>query len=124
MNSKDENLKLYKGSVVATIESVRNIENENLVRAFCSNNNGSEVQSHTHLDQIIERVHGSVSVKERQMLATLLWEDRSSFSCSSSDMGSTNLVEHKINTGGTPPIKQIPRRIPLAKMSATKKGDT
>ena len=119
LNFKDENLKLYKGSVVATIESVQEIENEKLVRALYSKNNGSEDQSQTHLDQIIERVHGSVSVKEKQKLATLLWEYRSSFSCSSSDMGSTNLVEHKINTGDT--IKQIPRRIPLAKMAETKK---
>ena len=121
LNFKDENLKLYKGSVVATIESVQDIENEKLVRALYSKNNGSEDQSQTHLDQIIERVHGSVSVKEKQKLATLLWEYRSSFSCSSSDVGSTNLVEHKINTGDTPSIKQIPRRIPLAKMAETKK---
>ena len=41
LNFKDENLKLYKGSVLATNESVQDIENDKLVRALCSNNNGS-----------------------------------------------------------------------------------
>ena len=32
-------------------------------------------------------------------------------------MGTTDLVQHSINTGNAPPIKQPPRRIPLAKMA-------
>ena len=31
------------------------------------------------------------------------------------DRGRTQLVKHKINTGNQPPIKQRPRRLPMAK---------
>ena len=32
-------------------------------------------------------------------------------------MGTTDLVQHSINTGNAPPIKQPPRRIPVPKMA-------
>ena len=50
------------------------------------------------------------------MLKALLREFQNSFSRDSTDMGLTNLVEHRIHTGDAQPIKQHPRRIPLAKM--------
>lgn len=49
-------------------------------------------------------------------MESLLLEYQISFSASSTDKGLTDLVEHKINTGHAPPIKQPPRKIPLAKM--------
>jgi hypothetical protein len=38
------------------------------------------------------------------------------FSKSEDDIGLTNLVEHTINTGDHRPVRQRPRRIPLAKI--------
>jgi hypothetical protein len=43
------------------------------------------------------------------------------FSKSSSDIGYTELIQHGINTGNAPPIKQKPYRIPLAKREAAEK---
>ncbi|CAG2195664.1 unnamed protein product [Mytilus edulis] len=47
---------------------------------------------------------------------TLYKEYSSIFSKSSEDIGLTDLVEHTINTGNHPPVRQRPRRIPLARM--------
>ena len=42
---------------------------------------------------------------------------RDIFAKSKSDLGRTSLFKHEINTGNTPPIKQRPRRVPLAKQT-------
>jgi hypothetical protein len=74
-----------------------------------------------HLKQIIDRVHESVSLEEKQILANLLREFQFSFSSSSADMGTTDLVQHSIKTKNAPPIKQPPRRIPMAKLAEANK---
>jgi len=47
-------------------------------------------------------------------LKTLLYDHRETFASSSSDLGFCRLVEHDIDTGDARPIKQSPRRPPLA----------
>ena len=42
------------------------------------------------------------------------------FSESSTDIGRTSLVTHRIDTQGAKPIKQRPRRVPLAKQQIVK----
>lgn len=42
------------------------------------------------------------------------------FAKSKTDLGKTNIVSHKINTGDARPIKQQPRRIPLHKKEAAR----
>ena len=44
------------------------------------------------------------------------------FSDSSSDIGRTSLTSRKIDTGGQKPIKQPPRRLPLAKVEMVQKA--
>jgi len=48
-------------------------------------------------------------------LAEFLVQNQDVFARSSEDLGHTNLVQHKIDTGSSPPIRQNPRRIPLHK---------
>ena len=121
LNLKDESLHLHKSTVVATVEKVEGIDETSagLVNQISTQRDEKSPVLHvpTHLQQIIDRVHKSVSSQEKQELANFLGEYQNSFSCSSSDMGTTDLVQHSINTGNAPPIKQPPRRIPLAKMA-------
>lgn len=130
LNFSSESLKLYKGSVVATIERVEDLDVEvaetEVVRSVCYRDEGDPSALPDYLEQIIDKVHESLSVEEKQKLADFLKEYQSSFSCSSSDMGKTDLlvVKHSINTGDARPIKQPPMRIPLAKMAEVGiKGD-
>ena len=55
-------------------------------------------------------------------LASLLNRFRDSFSCGEWDLGLTNLAEHAIETGNAAPIKQHPRRVPLAHAEAEKQA--
>lgn len=70
----------------------------------------------THLQNIMKKLPIELTQEQRRKLESLLLEYQSSFSASSTDKGLTDLVEHKINTDHAHPIKQPPRKIPLAKM--------
>ncbi|GBL81093.1 Transposon Ty3-I Gag-Pol polyprotein, partial [Araneus ventricosus] len=56
-------------------------------------------------------------LNEEQRTAVKEWlqEFQNLFSTSDSDVGLCNMTQHRINTGNHPPIKQYPRRLPLAK---------
>ena len=51
---------------------------------------------------------------ETKQLETLVMEFADVFAVDSSELGSTDLVTHSINTGESPPIKQPARRTPFA----------
>ncbi|GBM54305.1 Retrovirus-related Pol polyprotein from transposon 297 [Araneus ventricosus] len=53
--------------------------------------------------------------EQRTAVKELLQEFQNLFSTSDSDGGRCNMTQHRINTGNHPPIKQYPRRLPLAK---------
>ena len=60
------------------------------------------------------QVEESLSKKEREQLHKLVFEFADIFALDQSELSSTDLVTHVIDTGDTSPIKQHPRRIPFA----------
>ena len=67
-----------------------------------------------HLINLFQKSVAGRSEAERQAIASLLIRHKDTFSKSGCDIGLTNVVEHSINTGDAQPIKQYPRRVPLA----------
>ena len=55
----------------------------------------------------------NLSSSQRKGLANLLDEFTGIFSSGPSNLGRTGIVQHRINTGAHPPIKQTPRRLPM-----------
>jgi hypothetical protein len=55
---------------------------------------------------------------QKTKVYNLLCNNADLFSKGSNDIGRTDLVKHKINTGSAKPIKQAPRRLPFAKREA------
>ncbi|GBN15820.1 Retrovirus-related Pol polyprotein from transposon 297 [Araneus ventricosus] len=53
--------------------------------------------------------------KQRREVRKLLKEFQNLFSTCDADVGHCNMTQHRINTGDHPPIKQYPRRFPLAR---------
>ena len=51
----------------------------------------------------------------REQWACFLVEYQDVFAKSADDLGRTGVVQHRIDTGGHPPIKQPPRRVPIHK---------
>ncbi|GBO11509.1 Retrovirus-related Pol polyprotein from transposon 297 [Araneus ventricosus] len=66
------------------------------------------------LPSILENLEG-LNEEQRTAVKELLQEFQNLFSTSDSDVGRCNTTQHRINTGNHPPIKQYPRRLPLAK---------
>ncbi|GBM19353.1 hypothetical protein AVEN_94468-1, partial [Araneus ventricosus] len=66
------------------------------------------------LPSILENLEG-LNEEQRTAVKELLQEFQNLFSTSDSDVGRCNMTQNRINTGNHPPIKQYPRRLPLAK---------
>ena len=66
------------------------------------------------MDSLLQQLPDSLDVEQRQRVGQLLQSYQDIFSTGTYDMGRTNLVEHEINTGNHPPIRQGLRRHPIA----------
>ncbi|XP_052711068.1 uncharacterized protein LOC128185532 [Crassostrea angulata] len=62
----------------------------------------------------------NLSKEQQELVRDLLQKHIKVFAKSETDLGKTNIVSHKINTGDARPIKQQPRRIPLHKKEAAR----
>ena len=73
-----------------------------------------------HLERLYEDSCENLDEEKRQKVKEMLVKYQTLFSESSTDIGRTSLVTHRIDTQGAKPIKQRPRRIPLAKQQIVK----
>ena len=83
----------------------------------CYSCNGSRqcptrIVPYIQFDSKIEFDLEHLSGEEREKMENLLNGHQDVFAKSSSELGLTTLVEHKIETGGAVPVKQPPRRMP------------
>ena len=85
-----------------------------------TNTGSTEIPEHLH-DLYKTSVKG-LDPRESKKLATMLHRFQDCFSRHEWDIGLTNLTEHSINTGNAVPIKQRPRRVPLAFANEEKKA--
>ncbi|GBN34241.1 hypothetical protein AVEN_237808-1 [Araneus ventricosus] len=92
-----------KGAVIATCEPVVDI----VARP-------QEFSESLRLPSIFLNLEG-LNEEQRTAVKELLQEFQNLFSTSDSDVGRCNMTRHRINTDNHPPIKQYPRRFPLAK---------
>ncbi|KAK3743518.1 hypothetical protein QZH41_015906, partial [Actinostola sp. cb2023] len=110
---------LYKGTVAASCEDVIEVNSqfremkEEPVR--CVNREPTKCSTAVpkHLEDMFQKSGNELSSAQREKLSALLIEYADIFTCSPGDLGRTNLVEHRINTGDTIPIKQPARRLPM-----------
>ena len=70
------------------------------------------------IETIVDKVDGSISLDERNKLRQLLSKYSTIISTGELDIGHTDLVQHKIETGDAPPVKQSLRRQPYAYLPA------
>ena len=119
MNMSAATQKIKKGSDVARCELVEVIvgENENILPPA----NGTNPEGFPdHIKDLYERSAKNLSAAEQRELRLLLLENANLFSKGSDDLGRTDMVHHQINTGESAPIRQPPRRLPLAQKEADK----
>lgn len=75
-----------------------------------------------HLQDLYDRSVVCLTPDQRKQVHDLLCEYSDIFSQGSHDLGRTDLIKHKINTGDAPPMRQQPHRLPLAKREEAAKA--
>ncbi|MEW8104750.1 MAG: reverse transcriptase family protein [Candidatus Thiodiazotropha endolucinida] len=75
-----------------------------------------------HLSDLYARASTNLTRAEKERVADLLIRFQDTFSRDEWDLGLTNLTEHAIPTGDSAPIRQPPRRVPLAHAEAEKQA--
>ncbi|GBM01931.1 hypothetical protein AVEN_269544-1 [Araneus ventricosus] len=94
---------LDEGDVIATCEPVLDI----VARP-------QEFSGAQHLQSTLENLQ-ILNEEQHTAVRKLLNEFQDLFSTCDADVGRCNMTQHRINTGDHPPIKQYPRRLPLAR---------
>jgi transposase InsO family protein len=75
-----------------------------------------------HLREMFAKAARDRNLQEQQALYDLLMEYKDTFSEDDNDLGCTQITEHAIDTGNATPIKQAPRRVPMALAHEEKKA--
>lgn len=79
------------------------------------------LQVPSHLEDLYQRSVRQLSQDEAQKLSQLLVTFQNAFAKDDNDLGKTTVTQHRIDTGTSPPIRQRPRRTPLAFMGEEEK---
>ena len=116
MNNSDFPRKLRKGMKVAQCKSVQEEAAGNM-RMMASDKAPRVKRMPDHLRSLFNDATEFMVPEEAQSVRQLLLKYQHVFSAGPEDLGKTELVKHKINTGDNSPIKMAPRRIPLAKQA-------
>ena len=61
-----------------------------------------------HVQTVFDKNNKELSEDEKLQFKNILDKYQNSFSKSATDIGRSELIEHTINTGKTPPIRQQP----------------
>ena len=105
-----------------SFECLRRVQLNTCVDDETLENLASESNVPVHLKGLFEKSTMDRTYYERQVIAGVLVKYQDVFSKSDWDIGLTDLAKHSINTGDAPPIKQMPRRVPLAHAEEEKKA--
>jgi hypothetical protein len=122
INVNSEPCTLYKGTIVATCNKIRkeNIQSyetvNNVAKTKSQHLLSKDRQLPAHLRNVFESGQVGLDKDQNEKFRNLLIEYSSIFSETSDDIGFTDLVEHTIDTGNHPPVRQRHGRIPLARM--------
>lgn len=115
LNPSSSNVIISEGEKLAHLEEVEEIAvcgPDSKANILQSDNHNESVPE--HLVELFECSSENLDQTERNQLKSLLIKHSDVFASSSSDLGRTSVVKHRIDTGDNPPAKQRPRRPPFA----------
>ena len=81
-----------------------------------------ELKVPEHLRDLYKRASQGIDSREKEQLRGLLIKYKDTFSRDEWDLGLIHLMEHSIPTGDAAPIKQAPRRVPMAHATEEKRA--
>ncbi len=122
VNHSDDPVTLYPCTELGVCESIHETENdptttESARCAFTAEKSttGQSMDIPEHLKDMIERSSTHLNPEQQHSFKQLILKYQGTFASSSADLGFTDRVKHKIDTGNARPTKQAPRRLPFGK---------
>ena len=115
MNVSEEPVRLPRGTFVTGLQPITPLQNEQQQYPVDQSHNGdrvSDVSDDEVVESMMAKVHESVPFDTREQLRAILRKYSSVFSKGELDLGWTDRVTHKIDTGDHRPIRQQMRRYP------------
>ncbi|CAC5370236.1 unnamed protein product [Mytilus coruscus] len=121
VNYGDNEVKLYKKETIGTCESYTEHHlNPEQIRTLQKDCFTASEEIPEHLTDLLQRSSTYLIEDQRQQLSRLLSQYQNVFSRTDDDIGRTDLVTHRINTGNAIPFRQRSRRMPLGKQEMEK----
>ncbi|CAC5426210.1 Transposon Ty3-I Gag-Pol polyprotein [Mytilus coruscus] len=121
VNYGDNEVKLYKKETIGTCESYAEHHlNPEQIRTLQKDCFTASEEIPEHLTDLLKRSSTYLNEDQRQQLSRLLSQYQNVFSRTDDDIGRTELVTHRINTGNAIPFRQRSRRMPLGKQEMEK----
>jgi len=111
MNANQKNQVLTKGTELGEVQKVEIVSGEPVVEDLVMPELTEEEED--ALEKIMETIPPDLTDKQRQKARALLVKYRTIISTGDHDIGRTDLVEHRINTGDSRPIRYPLRRHPF-----------
>jgi transposase InsO family protein len=123
INVTKEPVHLSAGRRVAELHTViickpKQDLDEITLKSCATMENAGTMKTPEFIEKLIEGVHPSLSESAIASLRELLVNYQDVFSVSELDLGLTNVVKHRIDTGEAPPFRQQLRRFPPAHVKA------
>lgn len=132
LNPSDSAVNLHQRAIIGGCEyvsrvQVTDLQADRLDRSAPNSTDPSEQKPQTnseksqnlpeHMQIIWENCKSNLNQEQQKLVKDFLLRNSDIVAKNKADLGKTHLVQHKIDTGNTPPIKQRPRRLPFAKQA-------
>ena len=118
LNLTDKEKRIKKGASIAVCEPVQSV-------LSLKENPGQQqpaAKLPKHLEELYQASIDGLTRAQQTQVCNLLSEFPDVFSQGPQDLGRTDLVQHRIDTRDASPIRQPPRRLPLAKQQDASKA--
>ena len=109
MNPTDQSVTLYKGTRIARLTEVEEVDDGSMLISSVQCN--GDVSSELEAALWIIAEEASLEPKEQERLFILLVKYADVFALSNDKLGRTDILQHEIYTGDAPPIRQHFRRV-------------
>ena len=121
-NVTDKPIRIRAGTTMGTCEPVELIPDTQEIQCEDRNRGGRDDETVTgvkalpaHLARLLDESSRDLTPEQCERVGNLLSNYADVFSANDQDLGRTSLIEHRIDTGDSRPVKVPPRRVPIHK---------
>ncbi|CAC5418452.1 unnamed protein product [Mytilus coruscus] len=108
LNMKQDSHVVYQGSTIGQVHKI-----ESVYDTHTDLKSKQSIELRSDMKALYEKACEKVDEQQSDQLKVLISKYEGLFAESDKELGHTNLVKHRINTGNAQPVKEPPRRAPV-----------